>query len=125
SGRPSFAELVQRVKRVAVEAFAHQAMPFERLVEELAPARSLAYAPLVQVMFKLDEATPTAALPDLAVEETEEPTAKFDLTLGLEDGGDGCRGAFEYRTDLFDHETIARMAIAWTRLLRSAATDPA
>jgi amino acid adenylation domain-containing protein len=126
SGGPSFLELLDRVKETTLEAYAHQEVPFERLVEELAPQRSLAYAPVVQVVFAMQGALPAGQLGStrFQIEEGELQTTKFDLTLGVEQRDDGLAGSFEYRIDLFDQATIAQMAAHWERLLRAIVAEP-
>jgi aspartate racemase len=112
SGDPSFRELLGRVREVALGAYAHQDLPFEKLVEELQVERDLSRNPLFQVMFVLQNA-PISALEfrglSLTPLEVHNGTAKFDLTLELEESAEGIRGWFEYNTDLFDTLTITRM----------------
>jgi len=115
TGNPSFRELLAQVRETALGAFAHQELPFERLVEELQPARSLAHSPLVQAMFALDDAEPVAAeiLPGLTaapLAAADVGIAKFDLTLTLSPAGRGLRGALEYSRDLYDASTARRLA---------------
>ncbi|ARO86883.1 non-ribosomal peptide synthetase [Nitrosospira lacus] len=132
SGDPSFAALLERVRTVAAEAYAHQDMPFEMLVARLAPARHLSQAPLFQVMFALqnvpspeqDEETGEVEAPPNRNRD-ESATAKFDLLLSLVDDGRRVTGYFEYSADLFDSATISRMAGHFETLLAAAATDPA
>jgi len=129
SGDPSFAELLERVRHVALDGHAHQDMPFERLVEDLAPDRSRGRTPLFQVMFVLRTASVAAPapLPALAFEwlEFENRTAKFDLTLQVDERNDGGLGAsFEYSTDLYDEPTVARLLEHYERLLQSVVSAP-
>ncbi|WP_256871845.1 non-ribosomal peptide synthetase [Nostoc sp. TCL26-01] len=127
SGNPTFKELLTRLREVALGAYAHQDLPFEQLVEELQPQRSLSHTPLFQVMFVLQNAPiSTMELPGLTarVMETELATAKFDLTLYMEQSGSGLRAAFEYNTDLFNAETISRMVGHLQTLLTAIATNP-
>ena len=127
SGNPSFRELLQRVRQVALGAYAHPDVPFEKLVEELQPERNLSYTPLFQVMFILQNAPiPTMELPDLTLQplEVESGTAKFDLKLSLWESPDGLQGSFEYQTDLFDAMTIDRMATRFSTLLRHVVAHP-
>jgi surfactin family lipopeptide synthetase A len=126
-GNPTFRELLKRVKEVALGAYTHQDMPFEKLVEELQPARDLSHNPLFQVMFVLQN-TP---LPDLKLGDLtltlmalESQTAKFDLTLSLQNTKQGLIGAFEYNTALFDASTIERMAGHFQTLLESIIANP-
>ncbi|MEV5831745.1 amino acid adenylation domain-containing protein, partial [Spirillospora sp. NPDC052242] len=120
SGDPAFAELLARVRETDLAAHAHQDVPFERLVEVLNPARSLARHPLFQVMLTLQN-NPEASveLPGLtvAVEPVDAGVAKFDLEFLLEDARDGSgalAGTIEYALDLFDRETVERLA-GWYR----------
>jgi amino acid adenylation domain-containing protein len=127
SGDPSFRVLLARVREVALGAFAHQDLPFEKLVAELQPERDTSRAPIFQVMFAFQNA-PRAplVLPGLSV--TPVPvsgvTAKFDLALVLSDRGGDLHGSLEYNTDLFDPETIERMAGHFLRLLEGIVADP-
>jgi amino acid adenylation domain-containing protein len=126
-GNPSFRELLQRVKEVALGAYARQDLPFEKLVEELQPERSLSHSPLFQVMFVLQHASAEAPeLRGLTLQsvEAENATAKFDLTLSITDATEGLRGAFEYNTDLFDAATIERMSDHFRVLLEAIADSP-
>jgi amino acid adenylation domain-containing protein len=126
-GHPSFEELLGRVREVALGAYAHQDLPFEQLVEALQPMRDLSYTPLFQVMFALDDAlVPAVELPDVTVSPlaVETGTAKFDLTLSMENTASGLMGEWEYNTDLFDEATIARMAGHFQTLLEAIAAHP-
>ncbi len=127
SGDPPFREVLRRVREAAVGAYSHQEVPFERVVAELRPERSMRYAPVVQVMFSLKTPHPASeelhgmeALPL----EVEAGTSKFDLTLALEAGPEGLSGMLEYSTDLFDPATMERMAAHLRRLLERIARDP-
>ncbi|MFE7529684.1 amino acid adenylation domain-containing protein, partial [Kitasatospora sp. NPDC057542] len=129
SGDPSFTELLGRVRAGALAAYAHQDVPFEHLVEELNPARSLAHHPLFQTMLALQNApTGTFDLPRLRVTSdlVGTGTAKCDLTFILTErpGEDGLSGVLEYSTDLFDGATAAGLVERWLRLLRAVAADP-
>ncbi|WP_228050002.1 non-ribosomal peptide synthetase [Tychonema sp. LEGE 06208] len=124
---PSFEELLARVREVALQAYAHQDLPFEQLVEALQPTRDLSYTPLFQVMFVLDDALVNSVeLPELSVSSysVEFGTSKFDLTLSIENTASGLIGAWEYNTDLFDGSTIARMAGHFQTLLEVIAANP-
>nr|QEO74477.1 condensation domain-containing protein [uncultured bacterium] len=127
SGDPTFRELLARTRRVALGAYAHQELPFERLVEELRPERDLSRTPLFQVMFLLDN-TPleTLKLSGLEVNpiEFDGKISPFDLSLHLEQRSGGVRGSFEYNTDLFEGATVARMAACFLQLLRGIVADP-
>ncbi|MGW1991933.1 amino acid adenylation domain-containing protein [Embleya sp. NPDC001921] len=133
SGDPTFAELLARVRDNALTAYAHQDLPFEQLVEELNPTRSLSRHPLFQVMLGLHPApAQDLVLPGLRTGAVplDTGTARVDLAFGLEErfgpGGDpaGVDGTLEYATDLFDRSTIETLTARWTRLLRAAAADP-
>ncbi len=120
SGNPSFQELLSRVRKVALEAYAHQDLSFEQLVELLQPMRDLSYIPLFQVMFVLQNAPiPSLDLPSIIAcpLEVHSGTSKFDLTLELAETSDGLTGGFEYNTDLFDTLTIVRMTSHFQALL--------
>src|SRR5437868_13102075 len=104
SGNPTFAELLDRVKKVALEAYDHQDLPFEKLVEELRPERDPSRNPLFQVMLVLQN-TPgeELKLPGLKLERfgADSETAKFDLTVVVSESGGGLAGSIEYACDLF------------------------
>jgi amino acid adenylation domain-containing protein len=133
SGAPAFTELLDRVREADLSAFEHDDVPFERLVEELNPARSAARHPLFQVMLVLQQDNPPIALSGVATEpyEVTRSVAKFDLTAALEehrtaDGAPaGVTGAFEYATAVFDAATAERLAAAFVRLLAQIADAPA
>lgn len=112
SGNPRFYELLQRTRTVALEAYAHQDLPFEQLVDSLELERDLSRNPLFQVMFVLQN-TPIQAprLPGLVFDllQVENETTKFDLWLSLIEGPNGLGGSIEYNTDLFDAATVGRM----------------
>jgi amino acid adenylation domain-containing protein len=121
-GNPSFQELLKRVREVALGAYAHQNLPFEKLVDSLQPQRDLSHTPLFQVMFVLQNAPTTPLeLPDLTLKPLEitSKTAKFDLTLYVEEADTGLIVNLEYNTDLFDASTINRMLGHYQRLLES------
>ncbi|AUX29428.1 MULTISPECIES: non-ribosomal peptide synthetase/type I polyketide synthase [Sorangium] len=127
SGEPTFIELLRRVREVTLDAYAHQAVPFEKLVEELAPVRDLSRSPLFQVMFAFENTPPPAAsLGDVSLTPlwVESATAKFDLTLSLQESEGVIRGELEYATDLFDAATAARMARHFQTLLEGISLSP-
>jgi len=127
SGNPSFRELVKRVNDMAMEAYAHQDVPFEMLVSELHPERDMSHTPFFQVMFALQDARQEALqTPELKISliETESGTAKFDMILFAEERKDGLRIALEYNVDLFNHDTISRMAGHFHTLLRGIVHQP-
>src|SRR5262249_5169834 len=99
NGELSFVELIQRVKEVALGAYAHQEVPFEKLVEELEPERSLSHTPLFQVMFVMQNDDPVGvgiSGVELSGVQTEQVTAKFDPTLQLMETEAGLSGSLEY-----------------------------
>lgn len=126
SGDPTFRELLERVRRAAVGAFAHQDVPFEKLVEELRPERDPSRNPLVQVLFVLQNAfRPSVSLRGLSIGwESEIRSVRFDLELHIWDTAEGLVGTFMYNTDLFDASTIARMAGHFQTLLHAVAAEP-
>ena len=127
SADPSFPELLSRIKKMALEAFAHQDLPFEKLVEALQPERDLSRTPLFQVMFQLEtEVLPELELGglELSLVEIDPEVAKFDLTLLLRDTAQGFQATIEYNTDLFDQWRIERMAGHFRTLIESVAADP-
>jgi amino acid adenylation domain-containing protein len=132
SGEPSFRDLLLRVREAALGAYAHQDLPFEMLVEALQPRRDLSHTPLFQVMFVLQNA-PLETAEIRAAEggplvisaiQAESGTAKFDLSVVIEEGAAGLGCSFEYNTDLFDSDTIERMMGHWRTLLEGIAADP-
>ncbi|MFC0003440.1 hybrid non-ribosomal peptide synthetase/type I polyketide synthase [Micromonospora siamensis] len=123
---PSFETLLGRVRTAALDALANGELPFAALLESLRPARRPGFTPLFQVMFVYGrEATPPR-LDGLEVTTVEVPTstAKFDLTVSVRENTDGVRTELEYRTDLFDEDTIGRLAGHFQTLLRSLVADP-
>ena len=127
SGNPAFREILRRARDTTTEAYRHQDLPFEQLVEELKPERSLSYAPLFQVMFALQDTPARAEIPGLTqtTVSPERETSRFDLTLRAEVHADGLRGTFEYSTDLYEAATIDRMIGHWGRLLEGIVAEPA
>ncbi|MEU6238228.1 amino acid adenylation domain-containing protein, partial [Kitasatospora sp. NPDC047058] len=127
AGDPDFAQLVARVRDTALDAFEHQELPFDRLVEELAPSRDLSRNPLAQVGFVLQNAPATTpALAGLAVEPVTvaRDSAHLDLDLQLTEE-DGCFTGFaEFARDLFEAPTVARLLGHWTTLLGAAVRTP-
>ncbi len=110
-GDATFLDLLARVRESCLGAYAHQDVPFELLVGELAPSRDLARTPLFQVLFTLLHAGDALRLGGLTVSGVgaETTTAKFELTLGIRESGDELSGELAYNTDLFDAETIDRL----------------
>lgn len=131
SGSPSFIELLGQVRRIALESFENQDLPFEQLVTALQPERTLSHSPLFQVMFAYQnffrgDETLFEAMPDLGIapKDLEQHTAKFDLTVFMEETSQGLTGSFEYRTDLFEEATIRRMAGHFESLLQAIVENP-
>ncbi|MCG1056113.1 amino acid adenylation domain-containing protein, partial [Mycetohabitans sp. B5] len=134
SGNPSFSALLEQVRENCLAAYAHQDAPFERLVELLNPVRSTAHHALFQVALALQNAAVRPFdLPGLRVapEPVDIHTAKFDLffnfyeTPSANGSAQGMTWFIEYATDLFDHDTVVRLAQRFTRLLAAIASDPA
>jgi amino acid adenylation domain-containing protein/thioester reductase-like protein len=127
SGDFSFLELLKLVQEVALGAYANQDLPFEQIIAELNPDRKLSRTPLFQVMFVFQN-TPleTLVLPGLVLSplEVNNKTAKFDLTLSMEEREEGLIGAFKYNTDLFDVSTISRMVGHFQTLLEGIVANP-
>ena len=127
SGDPTFAELLALVRRGVLEAFEHQDLPFERLVEELDLGRNQARNPLFQVLFALQN-SPRAplALPGLAAQpfDTGGPTTRFDLEWHLTETADGLTGEVHYDAELFDRGTVARMIAHLRVLLEAVVAEP-
>ena len=127
SGNPSFIELLARVRDVTLDAYTHQDLPFEKLVEELASQRSLSHTPLFQVTFVLQNAPMSALeLTDLTVTPLDISTnsTKFDLTLTFEEKASQLVGCFEYNTDLFESTTIDRAIGHLQTLLEGVVANP-
>lgn len=123
----SFVGLLQQVRSTALEAYAHQDVPFDQLVEALKPQRHLSHAPLFQALLVLQNVPMgPLQLPGLKVAQVavHAPIAKFDLSLSLSDDPDELHATFEYATDLFDHTTIERMAGHFVRLLGAIVAEP-
>jgi amino acid adenylation domain-containing protein len=119
-GNPTFRELLGRVRKVAIDAYTHQELPFEKLVEALQPNRDLSYNPLFQVMFVLQNPASDSIW---KTEEIHTGTAEFDICLSMIDSEAGLVGTLEYNTDLFNAETIARMVGHFQTLLESVICD--
>ncbi|HEX9936442.1 MAG TPA: condensation domain-containing protein, partial [Longimicrobium sp.] len=128
SGDPSFHELVRRVRETALGAYAHQELPFERLVEEVAPERGLSHTPLFQVMFALQNADTGvgSAIGGLRLEPFggEVRAVRFDLELDLTEEGEELVGDLRFRTDLFDDAIMERFAAQYRAVLAAAVASP-
>ncbi len=125
-GELSGLEALARVRETVAGAWAHQDLPFERLVEALAPQRSLSYAPLVQVLLTVQGEPPPLVLPGLAATplEVERAAAKLDLTAELEECDGGLAGWIEFDRGLFDAATVERWAGCFVNLLAALAAEP-
>ncbi|WP_053640383.1 MULTISPECIES: non-ribosomal peptide synthetase [unclassified Streptomyces] len=126
-GEPGFGDLVGRVTDHALAAFEHQGVPFGRLVTELAPERDLSRSPLVQVLFALQNVRlGTFEAPGVTGElvEVSEANSQFDLNLRMLDDGEEILGWLDYDTDLFDAETVERLAGHLVNCLTAVAADP-
>jgi amino acid adenylation domain-containing protein len=126
SGDPTFGALLGRVREAALGAYAHQDVPFEKLVEELQPERSRAHTPFFQVMFSQQNAEPSSlrlGAADVEALQLDAHAARFDLSLAVAEEGDALRGLLTYRTDLYDADTAARMVGHYAALLADVAAD--
>jgi amino acid adenylation domain-containing protein len=124
---PAVREALRRLRETALDAFAHQDLPFERLVEELAPERSLNRAPLFQVTFALQNLpVEEIRLPGLTLSPlpVESGAAKFDLSLAIVEDGDRFAGTLTWAADLFDRTTVQRLALHLEALLADIVRDP-
>ncbi|MEV6340616.1 non-ribosomal peptide synthase/polyketide synthase [Nocardia vinacea] len=128
SGDPTFTELLGRVRDATLGAYAHQDLPFERLVEELAPERDLSRNPLFQISFAFQNFQEGRwALPGADIEpvDLETTTSKFDLLIDLAERPDGgLDGGLTFSTELFDEATVRRLAGHYARVLEQVTTDP-
>ena len=127
SGDPSFRELLHRVREVTLDAYAHQDLPFEMLVEELQPERDLSRNPLYEVMFVLQN-TPTSVqeASSLTVRtlQFDSGTAQLDIFLSMSESQQGLTGFLEYNTDIFDSTTITRFITHFQALLKNIVANP-
>jgi amino acid adenylation domain-containing protein len=125
-GDPSFQELLKRVRRVALDAYAHQDLPFDKLVEAIQPVRDVSHTPLFQVSFTLRHPPQLEKIPGLNLSpvKVESATAQFDLSLNVELNHESAIASCEYNTDLFDATTIARMLGHWQNLLKAVVANP-
>ncbi|MFP2903401.1 condensation domain-containing protein, partial [Corallococcus sp. 4LFB] len=120
----SFRALLQQVRATVLEAYEHQEVPFEKLVEALQPTRSLSHTPLIQTLLALQNVpTEDVRLPDLRLRglESTHSTSKFDVSLFFTEGAEGLRGTLEYSTALFKQSTVERMASHLRTLLEAVA----
>ncbi len=127
SGAPRFIELLKRVREVCLGAYAHQDLPFEKLVEELEPARNLAYSPLIQVMFNLRNlGSNQFSIPGLKITQIAqpEPITNFDLILNTSKRRGRLTVTFVYNTDVLEREAVNRLAKHYCNLLAAVINDP-
>ncbi|HEX7314773.1 MAG TPA: condensation domain-containing protein, partial [Pyrinomonadaceae bacterium] len=127
SGDPTFRGLLARAREATLGAYAHQEVPFEKVVEELRPERSLSHTPLFQVKLVLQDVPQTKAVVDeLTFEliDIDSATVKYDMALFLLQTGEKITGFWKYSTDLFDAATVRRMIRHYQTLLRDAAEQP-
>ncbi|WP_447971452.1 amino acid adenylation domain-containing protein [Nitrospira sp. M1] len=127
SGDPFFSEVLARVRETVLGAQAHQAVPFEQVVEAVQPVRKLSHSPLFQVMMALQNMPlGELELPGLEVSQlhTESGTSQFDMNIAFMEKAEGLCGMWEYNTDLFDEQTIERMAAQFTTLLEAVVNTP-
>jgi amino acid adenylation domain-containing protein len=127
AGDPTFRELLRRVRGLALEAYSHQEMPVQRLIEELEPERDASRNPLYQAVFVLQPPPlPPERLPGVNVAPlTVDPgAAKFDLTLELSEGPAGLHGWFEFCTDLFHRTSLRRLSEHWRALVSAIGRTP-
>ena len=127
TGNPTFRELLQQVSKTALEAYAHQEVPFEKVVEELQPERTLSHSPLFRVVLVLNNMVlPAIELPGLSLSamDVHTGTSHFDLTLTLVETERGLRGTIEYKTALFSAEMIEQLMAHYEQVLRAVIKDP-
>ena len=127
SGKPTFRELLARVREVALGAYAHQDLPFEKLVEELNPERDASRSPVFQVMFGMQNVPRETLTPSgliITREQMPSGTAKFDITLFINETNTGLVCSLEYNTDLFEKATIERMLGHYETLLEGIVSNP-
>jgi non-ribosomal peptide synthetase component F len=126
-GQPSYVEMMRRVREVALGAYAHQEVPFEKLVEEYGGERKVSHTPLFQVAFGVNN-TPRQDLRLGSLEISGMPVGteagRFDLTLWIEEEGEELKATWYYNTDLFEEERIRRLAGHYEKLMESAVAQP-
>ena len=127
SGNPSFQEVLGRIREVALGAYTHQDLPFEQLVGELQPERSLGHSPLFQIWFVLQNTPmPPLELPGLtlSLSEVDSGEVRHDLKLDLTDTSEGLKGFFEYKADCFEASVIALMIEHFETVLSTVVQQP-
>ncbi len=126
-GDPTFEELLNRVREVALEAYAHQDVPFDKLVEELQPERNRSFHPLVQVLFVQQNTPPgsTSSMPGIEMSPyVLDVPSKFDMAVFVSESDEGVNGYWLYNPDLFEAATVARMAGLFQLVLRVRDNQP-
>src|SRR5215813_9993094 len=126
SGNPPFRELLHRVREASLGAYAHQEIPFDKLVEEMQPERSLSHSPLFQVIFALENTPATLDQKAIALQplDADRGTARDDLSLFISDKGQALSAVWEYSTDLFSADTIRGMMSSYNTLLENILEQP-
>ncbi len=126
SGKLTFRDILDQIRTTALEAYAHQDIPFERVVRDLCPGRHQSYTPLFQVVFALGEDNEPLDCGNvrLKLEEGDSGRAQFDLDIDLVQTADGLRGICKYSIDLFEDATICRLLDHFQTLLQGIVTDP-
>ncbi len=126
SGNPTFCEILRKIKETTLDAFTNQDFPFEKLVAELRPERSLSHNPIFQTAFALQPETSSVKIPGLQLSpyKISAVTSKFDLFLSVSETVDGLHTTIEYSTDLFDEATVQRLLQHYQNLLEGIVTDP-
>jgi non-ribosomal peptide synthetase component F len=127
SGNPTFRELLARVREIVLDGYAHQEVPFQMLVDRLQAKRDVSRSALFQVWFVLDnEPLYALNLPGLTVTpvELDSGAVRHELRLGLVETPAGLKGSFEYRTDLFERSSVARLAVCFETLLQTIVAQP-
>ena len=126
SGDPEFPDLVSRVRQVTLNAYAHQDIPFDQLIEAVQPPRRLSHTPLFQIVFSMQNVPLKMELPGLSMDllDVERETAQFDLSFDMMEMDGRLTGTVEYRTDLFEADTIRRMIGHFQTLLEAIAENP-
>ncbi len=130
SGNPTFRELLARVRELALVAYAHQDLPFEKLVEELAPERDMSRNPLFQVSFQLfthetpESQSVSSQEEDSDLFKVEKGTASIDLAFDLSESAQGVTGRVEYSSDLFDESTVTRFSNRYRKVLEQMVCSP-
>ena len=126
AGNPTFCEVLRRIKETTLDAFTNQDFPFEKLVAELRPERSLSHNPIFQTAFALQPETSSVKILGLQISpyKISAVTSKFDLFLSVSETADGLHTTIEYSTDLFDETTMQRLLQHYQNLLEGIVTDP-